>query len=145
MKKMLVISIALMMIFSVGFAFASESRTPQYVQDFFTTQGVKANFNMWFPTVPQMSNVGWSNTLILSNFADSPITIFVWFTTFSSVQTMKTYQLSSYQKKIITLGGSSGFGDDLYDIYCGSDKFFGAAVLLLENGNVAAAWPPIIW
>ena len=48
-----------------------------------------------------------------------------------------------FEKKIIVLGGSSGFEDDMYDILCISDQFFGAAALLLEGGSISAAWPPI--
>jgi hypothetical protein len=145
MKKWIVIPVALMFVLSVGFAFASDSRTPQHIQDTFAEQGIKANFNYWFPTVPQISQNSWSNTLILSNFNDKPIQVFVWFTTFGQVQTMKTYALDFFQKKIITLGGNSGFGDDIYDIYCGSDQFFGAACLLIEGGKIATAWPPVMW
>lgn len=141
MKKWIVIPIALIIVLSVGFAFAGDSRIPQYVQDAFAEQGIKANYFMWFPVVPQISQNNWSNTLILSNFNNFPINVTVWFTTFGQVQTIKVFTLDFFQKKILAFGGSSGLGDDLYDVFCASDQFFGAEILLIEGGKIATAWP----
>jgi hypothetical protein len=142
MRKSIMISLSLLIVLSFGAAFGSDSRIPQHVQDKFSEQGIKANYFMWFPIVPQMSTMNWSNILIISNFNPDPITVNVWFTVNGNEQTIKTYTLEFYGKKIVTLG-TSGFGDNLYDIYCSSDQFFGAEVLLLEGGKIATAWPPI--
>jgi hypothetical protein len=142
MRKSIMISVALLIVLSFGVAFGSDSRIPQHVQDKFSEQGLKANFFMWFPVVPQLSSMNWSNILIISNFNSEPITVNVWFTVNGNEQTMKTYTLDFFGKKIITLA-TSGFGDNLYDVYCSSDQFFGAEVLLLEGGKIASAWPPI--
>lgn len=143
MKKLTLILIAFTMIFAAGFAYGDDARIPQQIKDDLALRGIKANYFMWFPAVPQISQQAWSNILIVSNFYNFPVAVVCYFTSFGQEQTAKQYTLDFYQKKLVTLGGSSGFGDDLYDIFCASDNFFGAETLLLEGGKIAAAWPPI--
>ena len=129
----------------VGVSQAGDSRIPQHFQEQYaqatgsSAQLVKA---IWFPIVPEWSPYKWDNILILSNFNNDTISVSCWFTTYSQVQTQKVYTLRFFEKKILQLD-QSGFGDELYDIYCASADLFGAAVLLLENGKIVTAWPPI--
>ena len=142
MKKMSLFSIVLVLVVAVGFAYGDDGRIPQQVKDELALKGVTANYYIWFPAVPEISENSWNNILILSNFYNYSVDIYCYFTTYSQEQTMKQYTLQYYQKKLITLS-KSGFGDNLYDIFCASNSFFGAETLLLEGGKIAAAWPPI--
>lgn len=142
MKKWISALVIFSLFTAVGVSFGGESRIPQHVQNIFAEQGLKANYFIWFPAVPQISASSWSNTLIVSNFNDAPINVSCWYTSFSQTQTIKQYKLDFYEKKIYPLS-NSGFGDDVYDIYCACDQMFGAEVLFLEGGKIATAWPPI--
>lgn len=128
-----------------GAAFGGDNRIPQNFQDQYaqatgsSAQLVKA---IWFPIVPEWSPFNWDNILIISNFNNYTISVSCWFTTYSQEQTQKVYTLKFFDKKILKLD-ENGFGDELYDVYCASADLFGAAVLLLENGRIATAWPPI--
>lgn len=143
MKKLLCCLVVLIVVLSIGLANAQESRIPKNIQDAYQEQtGAKAAYAIWFPVVPEHSPWNWSNILIISNFNNAPITVACWFTTYGMEQTIKTYSLRFYEKKIVILG-QAGFGDDLYDIFCTCSQVFGAAVLLLEGGKIVTAWPPI--
>ncbi len=145
MKKIISCFAVLALVLSFGLANAGELRVPQqFQQDFEAATGSTAKLvnAIWFPIVPELAQFKWDNILIVSNFNNFTITVACWFTTFSQSQTIKTYTLDFYEKLILQLD-VSGFGDELYDIYCASDQVFGAAVLLLEGGSIATAWPPI--
>ncbi len=142
MKKMGLLSIAMVLVIAVGLAYGDDGRIPKQIKDELALKGVTANYFIWFPAVPEISETNWNNILILSNFYNEPVDIYCYYTTYSQEQTMKQYTLQFYQKKLITLK-KAGFGDDLYDIFCASNNFFGAEALLLEGGKIAAAWPPI--
>jgi len=129
----------------VGVSQAADNRIPQHFQEQYaqaTGSSAQLVNAIWFPIVPEWSPYKWDNILILSNFNNFTIDVSCWFTTYSQEQTQKVYTLRFYEKKILQLD-QSGFGDELYDIYCASADLFGAAVLLLENGKIVTAWPPI--
>ncbi len=145
MKKYLWVWVMVVLLGLGGAAFGADNRIPQSFQDQYaqatgsSAQLVKA---IWFPIVPEWSPFHWDNILILSNFNNFTISVSCWFTTYSQEQTQKVYTLKFFEKKILKLD-ESGFADELYDIYCASADLFGAAILLLENGKIATAWPPI--
>jgi hypothetical protein len=141
MKKLIGLVFALVLVFSVASAYAGGAATvPQNVQDQFAARGAKANYSWWFPVIPELSEKKWTNIVVLSNFNTDPITVQCWFTHLSRQQTIQTYDLDKYEKWFIYM---STFGDDVYDVWCGCDQYFGAAALLLENGSIVTAWPPI--
>jgi hypothetical protein len=146
MKKLVLITVVLMLVLSVGMAGAAgNAPIPKHIQDAYMAEtGTMATFAEWFPIIPEQATMGWSNILILSNFNDASISVTCWWTSYSNEQTSKTYTLPFFGKKIVVLS-QSGFGDDLYDVYCASNQLFGAAALLLENGNIAATWPPLLF
>lgn len=129
----------------IGTAQAGENRIPQHFQTQYeqaTGSSAQLVQQIWFPIVPEWSPYKWDNILIVSNFNGYTINVSCWFTTYSQEQTQKVYTLKFYEKKILQLD-QNGFGDELYDIYCASSDLFGAAVLLMENGKIVTAWPPI--
>ena len=144
MKRLVLVITIFALVLSFGTAGAADStKIPQNLQDAYTNAtGTQANFAIWFPIVPEMSSLSWSNILIVSNFNNFSIAVQCWFTDYSNEQTQKTYALPFFGKKIITLS-DAGFGDSLYDVYCLSNQLFGAAVLLVENGSIATTWPPL--
>lgn len=145
MKKMIVVLAALSVFAAAGYCQAGESRIPQHFQSQYeqaTGSSAQLVNQIWFPIVPEWSPYQWDNILIISNFNNFTISVSCWFTTYSQEQTQKVYTLRFFEKKILPLD-QNGFGDELYDIYCASTDLFGAAVLLLENGKIVTAWPPI--
>ncbi len=145
MKKHVVFLLVVSMFLCAGLAQAGESRIPQHFQTQYeeaTGSSAQLVNEIWFPIVPEWSPFKWDNILIISNFNDFTINVSCWFTTYSQEQTQKVYTLRFFEKKILELD-QNGFGDELYDIYCASPDRFGAAVLLLENGKIVTAWPPI--
>jgi hypothetical protein len=146
MKKLILCLVVLTLMLSFGIASALDgSKIPQQFQDAYTAEfGTKANFVIWFPVVPELSQLSWSNILILSNFNNFAVNVGCWVTSYANEQTLKTYTLPFFGKRIIQLN-QSGFADSLYDIYCSSDQIFGAAVLLLEGGKISTAWPPVFF
>ncbi len=137
MKTLACVAVALLVVMSYGVVSAADSsEVPQDAR--------QLAYQIWFPIVPEIPTASWSNILIVSNFNNFAINARCFFTTFSSEQTIKTYDLNFYEKKIITLN-QAGFGGDLYDVFCESNNVFGAAVLFLEGGKISTAWPPIYW
>lgn len=145
MKKIIVFLTIVLLMFSFGVAYAGGSlKIPQQMQENYTAStGTQANFAIWFPVVPQIAQYGWANILVVSNFNGFSVNVQCAFTNYSNEQTLKSYTLPLFGKKIITISDALGTADSIYDIYCVSSDVFGAAVLLLENGKIATAWPPI--
>jgi hypothetical protein len=141
MKKLIALMFGLVMVFSIASAYADDaSMNSQTVQEQSAVRDHKANFSYWFPIVPESRANKWTNIVVVSNFNTDPITVTCWFTKFARNQRIETYDLEKYEKWFIYL---ADFGDDLYDVYCECDQYFGAAALLVEDGKIVTAWPPI--
>jgi len=145
MKKLILCLVMLTLILSFGVASASEQKIPQHVQDAYTAQfGTKATFGIWFPVYPELPASSWTNFLVLSNYYSSAISVSCMITNLSNKQITQTFQLGKFEKVINSRLDLGLAGNDVYDILCVSDNFFGAAALLLEGSAVAVAWPPIL-
>ncbi len=146
MKKIASVFIALALVFSFSMAYAADARVPQSLQAQYAAEtGAQASFYIWFPVAPELASYAWTNILILSNFNNNPITVGCWFTSLSRVQTYKTFELGKFEKMIAGLPSLVGNADDVYDIFCMSSNMFGAALLLMEGGNISTAWPPVVF
>jgi len=146
MKKILCLAVALAVVLGFGFAYAGDARVAEEFRvEYQQRTGQNPDTFIWFPVAPQLGGQGWSNILILSNYARANIQVQCWFTSFSRTQTVKLYDLTQYEKRIFYLEDELGTRDDIYDIFCGSAAMFGAGLLLLENGAIVTAWPPVVF
>lgn len=142
MKKLACVLLGLVMVVAAGMAYAGEARVPQELQAQFEQQtGAKAAYWLWFPVVAEYpKDLNWTNFLILSNYTSGNIEIGCWFTSFGKKQTFNTYKLVGYEKLILAVG-QEVTANQGYDILCGSNNFFGGAVLLFEGGSLATSMP----
>lgn len=145
MKKIISCFAVLALVLSFGLANAEELRIPEQFQaqyEALTGSSAKLVNAIWFPSVPELRSAKWDNYLIVSNFNNFPITVTCWFTALAQTQTIKQYSLDFYEKLILNVDREAG-EEEVFDIYCASADLFGAAALLLENGAIVTAWPPI--
>lgn len=146
MKKVVCAALVLTFVLGFGLAYAGDARIPQEVQgEYEQRTGKNPDFYIWFPVAPELRSPGWQNILILSNFGTAPIQVGCSFTSLARTQTFKLYDLLKYEKRILLLQDELGTRDDVYDIFCQSVSLFGAALLLLENGGIVTAWPPVVF
>lgn len=142
MRKVASVLLVLAMVLAVGMAYAGDARVPMELQAQFEQQtGTKASYYLWFPVVAEYpKDLNWTNFLILSNYTGGNIVIGCWYTSFQRTQTLQTYELGKFEKLILPVGQTVGSNQG-YDILCGSDNFFGGAVLLFEGGSLATSMP----
>ncbi len=146
MKKIASTVLVVMLVLAAGLAFAGDARIPQELQtEYEQRTGAAPDVYIWFPVAPELRSPGWQNILIISNFGTATIQVGCYFTSFSRTQTFKLYDLSKYEKRILTLQEELGTRDDVYDVFCQSANLFGAALLFLEKGAIVTAWPPVFF
>ncbi len=143
MKRIITISVVVISLLLFGMAGAGE--IPKHMQDAYIAEnGTQATLLIWFPVAPELPGYQWTNFLIVSNFNSSPVNVSCWFTNYSNVQTMQTYTLGQFQKRIIEVDNIGS--DTIFDIACISSRMFGASLLLLDTASftVLTSFPPIV-
>lgn len=146
MKRIITISVVVISLL-LSFGMAGAVEIPQHMQDaYIADNGTEATMVVWFPVAPELPGYGWTNYLIVSNWNNYAITVQCWFTNTSSEQTMKSYALPFFGKRIVDVGSELGTGT-IFDIACVSSQFFGASALLVDTTTfqVLTSFPPIVY